>query len=325
MDIAILVNRAEALEPDQATTLLAHGFRKRGHRVSVLGVEDLLCLPDGSLAGRVRDVPGDLPLESIPEALAAATPTVHALDAVDLLVMRTNPGRDAARSWAHAVAFDFAHMLQERGVAVVNDPRGIRYCGTKLFLHSLPETLRPRSLVSCDPGSLIAFVREASTTTVLKPLRGTWGRDVYQVDGDDPNLTPLTEALARQGYVVAQEFLPEVFQGDTRLLLLNGEVLCVDGWPAAVNRVPPEGEFRCNVHLGGTPTRVPELTPGLLRIADVLGPRLDDLGICLAGVDVVGDRVIEVNVSSPGGLADAARFQGVEFLAPVLDAFEARV
>jgi glutathione synthase len=319
-----MVNQVTDLDPLQTTVMLVAGSAARGHETWVFGVDDLRALPDGCLQAAARRVlTSDAP--DLTGRLAQQDPAPVTLDALDLVVLRTNPGRDKRHAQAHQQTLRMLTFLNERGVPVVNDPDGARLCGSKLFLQTLPAELRPRSLVSCDPGALEAFVHESREATVLKPLDGTWGADVYRVAPQHPELASLIHTLLDQGYVIAQEFLPDVTDGDVRLLLLEGRpLLSREGRPAAVRRLPPPGDFRSNIHLGGTPTPVPELTPELQRVADEVGPLLAARGVVLAGVDVVGDRILEVNAYAPGGLGDAQMFQDADFLTPILDAFEAR-
>lgn len=322
MRVAFVVNDASDLAPKQTTTLLIHRAATREHETFVFGVTDL-CVDSGPRA-YARRLPPQANVEAVADALATALPGPIDLTSVDLIVLRTNPGRDKARAWAHDAVFDVLLMLKRQGVVVVNDPLGARLCGSKLFLTELPQDVRPQTLVSCNERNLTGFVQSRSGATVLKPARGTWGTDIYRLSSGDSNLAPIARSLSRDGYVIAQEFLPAVHEGDVRLLMLDGEPLIHQGCLAAVRRVPPDGDFRSNVSLGGTPRVVPSLTPELDRVARAVGPWLVEHGVSFAGLDVVGSHVLELHAWSPGGLPDAISFQGVDFAAAVLEAFERR-
>jgi glutathione synthase len=159
---------------------------------------------------------------------------------------------------------------------------------------------------------------------VLKPLTGYGGRDVFLVREDATNLAPIVDALGRAGWVVAQEYLPAAEAGDVRLFIMNGRPLEVEGRWAAIRRTAAAGDFRSNMMAGGGVERV-EVDDVLRGIAAAVGPRLAADGIFLAGLDVVGDRLVEVNTVSPGGLFSAERLEGVDFGGAVIRAVERKL
>lgn len=239
------------------------------------------------------------------------------------MLLRTNPARDAPRAWAHHAALSLATLAQAQGARVVNDPGGLRRAANKLYLAHLPREFRPRTLVTHDTLALKEFVLRAPGPCVLKPLQGTHGQDVYFVQAGTKNLNQIVDALRRQGQVMAQDYIPEANRGDFRLIMLNGALLTVDGYPAAVNRVPGEGDFRSNVHAGGTATAA-HLTDEMRRAARAIGPILLRDGIFIAGLDFIGGRVVEVNAFATGGLTDATDFAGgADFAGAVIEALEA--
>jgi len=318
MKIAIVINDLEGLEATQATWLLGVEVASRGHEVAWVGVGDLGARPDGRViaAGRVMEVRGD-------DVALADGLTEVVLDAMDAVLIRTSPGRDD-RAWAHTSALVLLRLLVERGVAVLNDPEGLALAGTKLWLMAIPERFRPRTLVSRDPETLRAFVKGCAGGAVLKPSAGTRGDDVFVVrEGAYDNLNQVISVLRRAGYVMAQEFVPEAVDGDMRLILVDGRPLVVDGVCCAVRRVPSGDDFRSNVHVGAT------VAPGYptaahLELAEQVGDKLREAGVFLAGLDLIGDLVVEINAFSPGGVMDANRFHQRDFTGAIVDALLAR-
>lgn len=344
MRVLCLVNDAAEIVATQTTAMLLHAAARRGHEVWATGVSDLSLEPDDRILARARrarrapapapaptavsmptakDDPGRaaLALRAWVESLCAAPPEPLDTAGLDLLLMRTNPGRDAARARLHEAALGFARLLEARGLRVANAPEGLARAASKLYLAQLPRETRPAARVSSDPGALAARVRDGERPRVLKPLAGSRGRGVFRVDGADPNLGAMAELLADGDYAMAQDLVEAEEPGDLRLLLLDGRPLTRDGRLAAIRRLPADGAFRANLHAGGRAAPA-ELTPGLRRLAGLVGPRLRADGIRLAGLDVVGTRIIELNVFSPGGLRDAERFTGLDFSAAVMEALE---
>ncbi|MEZ4266763.1 MAG: hypothetical protein R3F39_10325 [Myxococcota bacterium] len=324
MNVGLLVNRPPEIQALQTTALLATTASRRGHALAVFGVGDLSVTPDDTLVARA--LPFAPAAASTEESFVAAlkrgqrAPTE--LEALDLILVRSSPGRDTARQALHDTTLSMLRLCAARGVHVVNSPDGLAHTATKLFTSELPEDTRPRSLVSAHPPDLVEFVRMAPGPVVLKPLIGTQGRDVFRVEpAGDPNLGQIVDVLTRSGYAVAQDYLPEAPAGDVRLIVLGGQPLQVAGKFAAVRRAPAPGTFRSNVSLGGSARPTTPSEP-MLDAARRIGAILMRHGVQLAGLDFIGDRVVEVNVFSPGGLHDADRFCGVSFSEAIWDYLE---
>jgi glutathione synthase len=321
MHIAVLVNDPAALAPGQTTTMLIHKAAQRGHTVDIVGVNDLLGRPDSTVQAQAVRVP--TPVPPLREALVEAVRTVEgqtvSLNAVDVLLMRTNPARDE-RSWAHAAALSFAGLLEAGDVLVLNRPEGLLRSQDKLYLQRLPSAVRPRTLVSRDVDVIRTFIDELDGPAVLKPLQGTRGTDVFfAYSADDRNLHQIVDVLARQGLPMVQEYLPEAAEGDTRVVVMNGDLLKIDAHPAAIRRVPARDDFRSNLHVGGT-AKPATITPAMHAAIEAVGPLLRKDGLFLVGLDFIGDKIIEVNTYSTGGLRDAERFEEVDFCAAIVDA-----
>jgi glutathione synthase len=324
--VGLLVNRPLEIRALQSTALLAKIASQRGHDLHIFGVGDLTVTADGLLTARALPYPAqpDATEDSLVAALRKGTPTPVDLASLDLVFIRSSPGRDTARQGLHDAALTMLRVCASRGVPVVNSPDGLIHTATKLFTVELAEDTRPRSLVSAHPAELTEFVLASPGPVVLKPLVGTQGRDVFRVEpAGDPNLGQIIDVLTRSGYAVAQDYLPEAPAGDVRLIVLGGRPLEVDGRFAAVRREPAPGTFRSNVSLGGSAQpAVP--TEAMLDAAERIGAILMQHGVEVAGLDFIGDRVVEVNVFSPGGLHDADRFCGVSFGDAVWAYLEAR-
>lgn len=321
MKLCVLVNHRAAVKDDQTTGLLAAEAARRGHRVHLIGVAELaLSQEDRVCAPGTRVRAGGGPLSS---ELGAEEPVD--VSGCDLLLMRTNPGRDARR-WAHETALQLARLAQHHGVCVLNDPDGLGRAGSKLYQAWVPAHCRPPTAISARPEVLRAFVEAAPGPCVLKPLMGSRGRDVFRMRQEDRgNLPQILDVLTREGFAMAQHFVPEAVDGDIRLILLDGQLLRVNGLAAAVRRVPGAADFRSNVFVGGRAAPVARITPRMEEVCAAVGERLMADGLVLAGLDLIGSVVVEINVFSPGGLHDAGRYGGVDFGGPVLDALEAHV
>ncbi len=195
----------------------------------------------------------------------------------------------------------------------------------KMYLQIFPEEVRPQTLISRSKSEIRSFAKEMGGTIILKPLQGSGGQGVFLVRKDDiSNLNQMVEAVSRDGYVIAQEYLPAAAEGDTRLFMLNGYPLRYKGKLAAFRRVGSEGDIRSNIHAGGTKVKA-EVTAAMLHVAEVVRPRLVQDGMFLVGLDIVGDKLMEINVFSPGGLGNAQSFENVNFSIPVIEALERKV
>jgi glutathione synthase len=207
---------------------------------------------------------------------------------------------------------------------VLNDPDGLAQAMNKLYLLGFPGSARPRTLVTRDRDRIVGFLEEEGRI-VVKPLAGYGGSGVFVVDaGDTANLDGILRAVSRDGYVVAQAYLPAAEAGDLRLFLLEGRPLRRDGRYAAVFRRRTGTDLRSNVQVGGRPEAA-DVDDGTLAIAEALRARLEADGMFLVGLDLVGDKVMEINVFSPGGLSDAGQLLNVDFVREVREAIERRV
>jgi len=200
---------------------------------------------------------------------------------------------------------------------VVNDPFWVRNYPEKLLVLQFPE-LTPPTTIARDLATLRAF-KDAHGDIILKPLYGNGGAGVFRLGPDDRNLTSLHElfsAINREP-LIAQKFLPDVSNGDKRVILVDGEPV------GAINRVPQKGETRSNMHVGGKPEKI-GLSARDLEICAAIGPLLREKGQIFVGIDVIGDYLTEINVTSPTGIQELERFDGTNTAERIWEAIEAR-
>ena len=330
MKIGFVVNSVATEKPEYTTTRLAMTASRMGHDVWLIGLEDFADAPDGAVyalgrttSGRqhktLEKYLGDVQsAEGVEERIC-----VHDLD---VLMMRSDPAGDAVdRPWAITAGVAFGQLAAAAGVLVVNDPAHLALAMNKAYFQHFPQIVRPRTLVSRDPDAITEFVQELGGNAVLKPLQGSGGTGVFLVSNDEsPNLNQIMEAIARDGYVVTQEYLPDASEGDIRMFLMNGDPLMRDGHYAAFRRVNEGPDMRSNMHVGGKAVPV-DMTDEMLHMVDLVRPKLVADGMFLVGLDIVGDKLMEVNVFSPGGLGSCQALYDVSFAEPVIDALERKV
>lgn len=200
---------------------------------------------------------------------------------------------------------------------VVNDPFWVRNYPEKLLVLSFPD-LTPPTMIARDLETLKSF-RAEHGDVILKPLYGNGGAGVFKLEEGDGNLASLHELFSgiNTEPLIMQKFLPDVSKGDKRVILVDGEPV------GAINRVPAKGETRSNMHVGGRPEKV-ELTARDLEICARIGPLLREKGQVFVGIDVIGDWLTEINVTSPTGIQELERFDGVNITSKIWEAIEAR-
>ncbi|SMX31232.1 glutathione synthase [Actibacterium lipolyticum] len=200
---------------------------------------------------------------------------------------------------------------------VVNDPFWVRNFPEKLLVLQFPDLIPP-TLIARDLATIREF-KDHHDDIILKPLYGNGGAGVFRLDPNDRNLSSLHElftGLSREP-LIAQKFLPDVSNGDKRVILVNGEPV------GAINRVPASGETRSNMHVGGRPEKI-GLTKRDLEICEAIGPTLRDHGQIFVGIDVIGDYLTEINVTSPTGIQELERFDGTNVAEKIWEVIEAK-
>jgi len=329
MRITFLLNDVATEVPPATSTILARAAARAGHTVRLLGVDQLTYLPDGRIAGNAVIPPAT---SRSKETFLAAVhdPDVPrewiTSDDMDVLWLRYNPSEELERDrhWARDAGFLFGRLAMDRGVIVLNHPDTLTYAVDKLYLQHFPEEVRPVTLVTREVEQIRKFHEANGRRIVIKPLSGYGGADVFLVEEDGRNLNQMVEAVLRSGFVLAQEFIAAAEKGDTRFFLVNGDPLVVDGKVAALRRVNDSDDFRANMTAGAKPMKA-KVTDRMMELAAIVGPKLKRDGIFFAGVDIVGDKIVEINTISTGGLNAASVLAGVEFAPEVIRLIERKV
>ncbi|MGO1080570.1 glutathione synthase [Inquilinus sp. CA228] len=307
--VAIQMDPIETIDiGGDSTFAMALEAQARGHRLWHY-LPRALSLRDGRLTARARP----LTVQAVRGAhFSFAEGETLDLGAVDVILMRQDPPFDMGYITA-------THLLEHVAdrVLVVNDPREVRNAPEKLLVTHYPE-LMPPTLITSDRDEIRAFRREHGDI-IVKPLYGNGGAGVFRIRPDDENLVALLEVYERmyREPIMIQRYLPEIRQGDKRIILVEGEPV------GAVSRVPSEGEARANLHVGGRAQKT-VLTEREREICARIGPDLRATGQIFVGIDVIGDWLTEINVTSPTGIHEINRLDGVKIEAVLWDAIEAR-
>jgi glutathione synthase len=330
MRIGFVVNDMKTEEVGYTTSRLGVSAVNLGHEVWVIGVGDLAYDPDEIIRARARSVPKKKykTSESYLKDLQGKNAVKEriSVDDLDILLLRNDPSTDAIqRPWAVGAGMQFGRVAMRHGVIVLNDPNGLSRAMSKMYFQLFPEEVRPKTLITRDNKEIKEFAKEQGGNIVLKPLTGSGGQSVFLVRPDDvPNLNQMIDAVSRDGYVIAQEYLPAAEEGDMRLFMMNGLPLRHKGKYAAFRRVRTGGDMRSNIHAGGK-LREAKIDETALNIAEIVRPKIVQDGMFLVGLDIVGDKLMEINVFSPGGLGSAQKFTGVNFTRVVIEALENKV
>ena len=234
---------------------------------------------------------------------------------LDVVLMRKDPPFDTEFIYA-------TYMLEraeEEGVLIVNKPQSLRDANEKLFTAWFSE-FTPETIVTRDAKRIRAF-HQLKQDIILKPLDGMGGTSIFRVKKDDPNVGVIIETLTSYGqqYAMAQAFIPEITQGDKRILVVDGEPV-----PFALARIPMKGETRGNLAAGGSGVAQP-LSESDWKIARAIGPELKKRGLIFVGLDVIGDKLTEINVTSPTCIKEIEAAFDVDITGMLMDAIEARV
>lgn len=296
MRFVFVMDPLDRVTHDKDTTFaFIEAAQARGHASYHCLLRDLF-IEDGeasAIAHPVEILPGAPWIRLHP----SSGPERIRLGDVDAVFMRKDPPFDRAYLYATLV------LERARGkTLLINDPRGLRDANEKLYALNFPEWT-PRTMVASNREMILDFCAEVGGTAMVKPLDGAGGMGVIQIKTGDKNARAIVDMLTHEGrrLAIVQEFLPSVTAGDKRILLLDGEPL------GAILRVPRGDDLRSNIHVGGSvvPTL---LTPREEAMVAALAPRLREDGLVFVGLDVIGERLTEVNVTSPTGIQELGRF-----------------
>ena len=206
---------------------------------------------------------------------------------------------------------------------VVNDPDSLAKATNKMYFQYFPESVRPATIITRSMEDIKNFYNDHNKHIILKPLQGSGGKNVFMIDKNAKNLNQIVDAIGRDGYIVVQEYLAAAKKGDVRLFLLDGKPIDINGKIAAMHRSQASGDIRSNIHQGGS-VSMPKITKKTLEIVDAVAPKLIRDGMFFVGLDIVGDKVMEVNVFSPGGLGHSSRLNDVNYFESIIKALETR-
>jgi len=309
LKVAVQMDHISTINIEGDTTFaLSLEAQKRGHELYHY-TPDRLSMRDGVVSARlekldIRDVVGDH--FTLGESIR------RDMSEMDVVLLRQDPPFDMNY-------ITTTHLLERihPKTLVVNDPAWVRNSPEKIFVTEFPD-LMPETLITKDPQEVMEFRREFGDI-ILKPLYGNGGAGVFHLADGDRNLSSLLEMfgqLFREPFI-AQRYLKDVRAGDKRIILIDGEPV------GAINRVPSETDARSNMHAGGKAEQS-KLTPREREICERIGPSLRERGFILVGIDVIGNYMTEINVTSPTGIREIERFDGTNIAALFWDAVEAK-
>ena len=299
MKMGFVMNPVDEVNVREDTTFaLMLAAQRRNWEIYYIRPEDLAAEGDEAWATicsvEVRRDPND--------KVDYGTPVYEPLHALDCVWMRKDPPFDTA----YLYEANLLELAQRQGVMVLNEPRGLRGANEKLYSLNFPQVI-PDTIVTSRRQRIKNFMADHDGRCILKPLGGHGGEGIFVLDESDRNLNALIEVSTEHQCqpVMCQAYLEEAREGDKRILMLDGEPM------GAILRVPKPEEHRSNIHVGGD-VRKTELTTREREICEVVGPRLVDDGLYFVGLDVIGERLTEVNVTSPTGIQEMSRLDDVD-------------
>ncbi|MDA0218385.1 MAG: glutathione synthase [Proteobacteria bacterium] len=310
LSVAVQMDPVQGIDIDADTTfVMALEAQERGHAVYFYTTRDLIFREGRVLAYTrpmfLRRKKGD--------HVTLGNPALMDLQEMDVVLMRQDPPFDMAYITA-------THLLEKIHPAtlVVNDPAEVRNAPEKIFVTQF-EGVMPPTLIASSAQAIRDF-REEHQDIIVKPLYGNGGAGVFHITPGDENLGALLEMFTQmfREPVIVQKYVPAVREGDKRIILIDGEPV------GAINRIPAAGESRSNMHVGGRPV-ASTLTQREREICDTIGPELARRGMLLVGIDVIGGFLTEINVTSPTGIQEINRFDGVKLEATLWDAIDRRL
>ena len=314
--IGFVVDPLPKLLPDKDTTFVFMlEAQRRGH--TVLAIDHRELFTDGNdVRAITRRAEVRRPSKPGEPHYTLGETAITALATLDAVLMRTDPPVDED----YLYATHLLSLVEARGVFVMNRPAALRDANEKLYALNFPDCI-PRTLVARQVTQLKAFLAEVGGEMIVKPPHGWGGLSVFNVHARDRNLNAILEMVTEDGrrLVMAQQYVAAVREtGDERVILLDGKPL------GAMARIPRDDEHRSNIHVGGSVKKV-VLGPRERRICDRVGPRLKQDGLWFVGIDIIGDYLTEVNVTSPTGVQEVDRLDGVKLESDVLDFVERKV
>lgn len=310
LDVAVQMDHISGIDiAGDSTFAMLLEAQRRGHRLYHYVPNDLMML-DGHVQARLAPL---TVADQQSDHFTLGAPSITHLTQMNVVLLRQDPPFDMNY-------ITTTHLLERvhPETLVVNDPAHVRNAPEKIFVTEFPD-LMPKTLISRNADDIRAFRKEVGDI-ILKPLYGNGGAGVFRLPSDDQNLASLLEMFqaAYPEPFMVQQYLPDVRAGDKRIILVDGKAV------GAINRVPAEGEARSNMHVGGRAEAV-----GMTRrehdICEAIGPALKERGFIFVGIDVIGDYMTEINVTSPTGIREVKKFGGADIAALIWDAIENKI
>ena len=309
MDFLFIIDPADTLKAYKDTSVaMMRAAQARGHSISICEQTSLAWRPGGVVAEATHIVlSGD-----DADWYRAHESAERRLAEFDAVLMRKDPPFDMD----YIFTTYLLELAEQRGVLVVNKPQSLRDANEKLFTLQFPQCTPP-TLVSCNKAQLRDFLIQ-QRDIILKPLEGMGGASIFRVREEDANVNVIIETLTNHGQrlIMAQRYIPEISYGDKRILLIDGEAI-----PYALARIPAKGETRANLAVGGEGVGM-ELTERDHWICQQVGPTLRDKGLLFVGIDVIGDYLTEINVTSPTCIRELDKFYGLNISARLFERIE---
>ena len=310
--LGVVMDPIESIQPKKDSTLaMLLAAQRRGWALTYFRQQDL-AVRDGAALGRGRRI---TVRDDNASWFELGEEWQGNLETLDVVLMRKDPPFDMEYIYTTYIL----ELAENRGLLVVNKPSSLRDINEKAYTAWFPQCA-PAGLISRSPHDLKAFLEEHGKV-VLKPLDGMGGKSIFVVDHTDPNTNVILETLTEYGarFALAQRYIPEISDGDKRILLIEGEPV-----PFALARIPAPGEFRGNLVVGARGVGR-ELTPRDRWLCEEVGPVLKRMGVMFAGLDVIGDYLTEINVTSPTGIRELDRAFDIDIAGLLMEAIEARL
>ncbi|MDP2784051.1 MAG: glutathione synthase [Sulfurimicrobium sp.] len=312
MKLAIILDPLESIKTyKDSTYAVMRAAQARGHALYVMEQHELI-LSEGKVKGHARKL--DLVADEL-NWYTLAEPAWHELTDFEATLMRKDPPFDMEYIYSTYLL----ELAEGQGARILNRPEAVRDFNEKLSTAKFPQFMPP-TLVTRQQDLIRDFI-DKHGDIILKPLDAMGGSGIFRIQRHDPNLNVIIETMTQLGSrtVMAQRYIPEIAQGDKRILIIDGEAV-----PYALARIPKAGETRGNLAVGGKGVAQP-LSENDWKIADTLGPKLRELGLFLVGLDVIGDYLTEINVTSPTGFQEITAQSGFNVAGMFVDALEKQV
>jgi glutathione synthase len=328
--IAFVVNDVATEKNDYTTIRLARKAAARGHDVALVGIGDFIYDWRGTICAMAtiaekKKFKNDKTFLAHLQSDDVTFERVE-LEEYDIMMLRSDPAEEmGTRSWAPSSSLLFAQIAAAHGVIVLNDPKHLTDAVNKTYFQGFPEEIRPKTTITREPDEIVAFLKAHDDKGVIKPLQGSGGQGVFIINEDNrQNLNQIMEAVIRDGYAIVQEYLPAASKGDLRMITLNGRPLEVDGQYACLHRFSKTEDHRSNISAGGG-VKLVKPDAVAMKVAEMVGPKLIDDGMYLTGLDIAGDKMMEINVDTPGGINYLEDLSEVDFSGAIIDDLERKV